>query len=131
MKALIDKVQAGIDLNSGDIAFAITLLLSDQVEDEAKAAFLTALHQKGESAEEIAGFVELLMERAIVPLIDPAEMPGPMKDSKLTPRIGQTAKLLWAVYAGLTAACIVFLRFAGTSAFASPSAHLMPPTRMS
>jgi len=25
-----------------------------------------------------------------------AEMPGPMKDSKLTPRIGQTAKLLWA-----------------------------------
>jgi trk system potassium uptake protein TrkH len=42
-----------------------------------------------------------------------AEMPGPMKDSKLTPRIGQTAKLLWAVYAGLTAACIVCLRFAG------------------
>ena len=35
-----------------------------------------------------------------------AEMPGPMKDSKLTPRIGQTAKLLWAVYAGLTVACI-------------------------
>ncbi len=26
-----------------------------------------------------------------------AEMPGPMKDAKLTPRIGQTAKLLWAV----------------------------------
>jgi anthranilate phosphoribosyltransferase len=80
MKALTDKVQAGTDLNSGDIAFAVTLLLSDQVEDEAKAAFLTALHQKGESAEEIAAFVELLMERAIVPLIDPAEMPGPMID---------------------------------------------------
>lgn len=46
-----------------------------------------------------------------------AEMPGPMKDSKLTPRIGQTAKLLWAVYAGLTAACIVFLRFAGMDWF--------------
>ncbi len=28
-----------------------------------------------------------------------AEMPGPMKDSKLTPRIGQTAKLLWVGYA--------------------------------
>ena len=41
-----------------------------------------------------------------------AEMPGPMKDSKLTPRIGQTAKLLWAVYTGLTVACIVSLRFA-------------------
>jgi trk system potassium uptake protein TrkH len=46
-----------------------------------------------------------------------AEMPGPMKDSKLTPRIGQTAKLLWAVYAGLTAACIVSLRFAGMNWF--------------
>jgi trk system potassium uptake protein len=46
-----------------------------------------------------------------------AEMPGPMKDSKLTPRIGQTAKLLWTVYAGLTAACIVCLRFAGMDWF--------------
>ena len=46
-----------------------------------------------------------------------AEMPGPMKDSKLTPRIGQTAKLLWAVYAGLTAACIGCLRFAGMNWF--------------
>ena len=46
-----------------------------------------------------------------------AEMPGPMKDSKLTPRIGQTAKLLWTVYAGLTVACIVCLRFAGMDWF--------------
>lgn len=46
-----------------------------------------------------------------------AEMPGPMKDSKLTPRIGQTAKLLWAVYAGLTAICVVCLKFAGMDWF--------------
>jgi trk system potassium uptake protein TrkH len=46
-----------------------------------------------------------------------AEMPGPMKDTKLTPRIGQTAKLLWAVYAGLTATCILCLRFAGMDWF--------------
>jgi len=46
-----------------------------------------------------------------------AEMPGPMKDSKLTPRIGQTAKLLWAVYAGLTVACIGCLRLAGMDWF--------------
>jgi trk system potassium uptake protein TrkH len=44
-------------------------------------------------------------------------MPGPMKDSKLTPRIGQTAKLLWAVYGGLTVACIVCLKFAGMNWF--------------
>ena len=41
----------------------------------------------------------------------------PMKDSKLTPRIGQTAKLLWAVYAGLTAACVVCLKLAGMNWF--------------
>jgi trk system potassium uptake protein TrkH len=46
-----------------------------------------------------------------------AEMPGPMKYSRLTPRIGQTAKLLWAAYAGLTAACIVCLKFAGMNWF--------------
>ncbi len=46
-----------------------------------------------------------------------AEMPGPMKDSKLTPRIGQTAKLLWAVYSGLTLVCILCLRFAGMNWF--------------
>src|SRR5260370_4178400 len=40
-----------------------------------------------------------------------------MKDSKLTPRIGQTAKLLWTVYAGLTIACIGCLRFAGMNWF--------------
>ncbi len=46
-----------------------------------------------------------------------AEMPGPMKDSKLTPRIGQTAKLLWAVYAGLTLLCIACLKVAGMGWF--------------
>lgn len=46
-----------------------------------------------------------------------AEMPGPMKDTKLTPRIGQTAKLLWAVYAGLTGACILSLHWAGMNWF--------------
>ena len=34
-----------------------------------------------------------------------AETPGPMKDSKLTPRITETAKALWYLYLLLTAAC--------------------------
>lgn len=44
-----------------------------------------------------------------------AETPGPMKDTKLTPRITETAKNLWLVYAGITAACILALRQAGMS----------------
>jgi anthranilate phosphoribosyltransferase len=80
MNQLIDKLRAGADLNSGDMAIAVTLLLSDQVADEAKAQFLAALHEKGETAEEIAGFAELLMERALNPTLDPSEFDGPMLD---------------------------------------------------
>ena len=34
-----------------------------------------------------------------------AETPGPMKDTKLTPRIKETAKALWYIYLGLTIVC--------------------------
>ena len=34
-----------------------------------------------------------------------AETPGPVKDSKLTPRITETAKALWYIYLGLTVTC--------------------------
>ncbi|MCP4829967.1 MAG: potassium transporter, partial [Proteobacteria bacterium] len=34
-----------------------------------------------------------------------AETPGPMKDTKLTPRITETAKALWYIYLGLTVSC--------------------------
>ena len=34
-----------------------------------------------------------------------AESPGPVKDSKLTPRIAQTATALWWIYMGLTVMC--------------------------
>jgi trk system potassium uptake protein TrkH len=44
-----------------------------------------------------------------------AEMPGPMKDSKLTPRITETAKALWLIYFGLTLACALAYRAAGMS----------------
>ncbi|MGY6213723.1 TrkH family potassium uptake protein [Methylolobus aquaticus] len=42
-----------------------------------------------------------------------AETPGPMKDSKLTPRITETAKNLWLIYAGITLACLLSLKLAG------------------
>lgn len=80
MKAQIEKLQAGIDLTGSDIRYAVTLLLADNVDDELKAGFLTALHDKGESADEIVGFIEHLMERAIDPGIDPAKLSGPMID---------------------------------------------------
>ena len=44
-----------------------------------------------------------------------AETPGPMKDSKLTARIADTAKALWLVYFGITVVCILLLNQAGLS----------------
>ncbi len=46
-----------------------------------------------------------------------AELPGPMKDVKLTPRIAQTAKALWGVYLGITVACALSFWAAGMSWF--------------
>ena len=42
-----------------------------------------------------------------------AEVPGPMKNAKLTARISDTAKALWLIYLGYTLACIAALKLAG------------------
>ena len=46
-----------------------------------------------------------------------AETPGPVKDTKLTPRITETAKALWYVYLGITVACSVAYWLAGMDVF--------------
>ena len=46
-----------------------------------------------------------------------AEAPGPVKDSKLTPRITETAKALWYVYLAFTVACMLAYYLAGMNWF--------------
>jgi len=46
-----------------------------------------------------------------------AEAPGPVKDSKLTPRITETAKALWYIYLGLTIICALAYWLAGMPVF--------------
>ena len=45
------------------------------------------------------------------------EIPGPIKDAKLTPRIAETAKMLWFIYIGLTIVCILAYWLTGMSWF--------------
>ncbi len=66
----------------------------------------------------------IVMAVAVLPLLGvggmqlyKAEAPGPIKDEKLAPRITETAKSLWLVYATITAAGIVSLRICGMSWF--------------
>ena len=46
-----------------------------------------------------------------------AETPGPMKDSKLTPRITETAKALWLIYLGITVICALAYWLGGMTFF--------------
>ena len=72
----------------------------------------------------LGGMGLIVLAVAILPLLGvggmqlyKAETPGPMKDAKLTPRITETAKGLWLVYAGITLACLCTYRIAGMSWF--------------
>ena len=72
----------------------------------------------------IAGMGIIIFAVAILPILGiggmqlyKAESPGTVKESDLPPRIAQTAKALWTVYAGITVACIIALRLAGMTWF--------------
>jgi len=70
--------------------------------------------------EWMGGMGILVLAVAILPILGvggsqiyKAEASGPFKDTKLTPRIADTAKALWIIYVGLTVACAVAYRLAG------------------
>jgi len=72
----------------------------------------------------IGGLGVIVLVAAVLPLLGvggrqmlKAEMPTPMKDNKLTPRMAETAKGLWVVYILLTLACIGVLWALGMSFF--------------
>jgi trk system potassium uptake protein TrkH len=68
----------------------------------------------------LGGMGVIVLAVAILPLLGVggrhmfrAEVPTPMKDTKLTPRMTETAKGLWLVYLLLTAACGIAYHLAG------------------
>ncbi|MDL1862354.1 TrkH family potassium uptake protein [Betaproteobacteria bacterium PRO7] len=70
----------------------------------------------------LGGMGVIVLAVAILPLLGVggtqlfrAESAGPIKDTKLTPRIAETAKGLWAVYALLSVACLIAYRAGGMS----------------
>ncbi|MFC2149981.1 TrkH family potassium uptake protein [Calditrichota bacterium] len=73
----------------------------------------------------IGGMGIILMSLAILPMLGiggmqlfKAEVPGPTKD-KLTPRIKDTAEILWLVYLGFTILQVILLMFGGMDWFDS------------
>ncbi|HEX5676686.1 MAG TPA: TrkH family potassium uptake protein [Alcanivorax sp.] len=72
----------------------------------------------------LGGMGVIVLAVAILPMLGiggmqlyKAEIPGPMKESKLTPRIAETAKALWYVYLAITIACALAYWAAGMTLF--------------
>lgn len=72
----------------------------------------------------IGGMGIIVLAVAVLPLLGVGGMqlyragaPGSVKDTRLAPRITETARALWLVYAGLTLACALALWAAGMSLF--------------
>ena len=72
----------------------------------------------------LGGMGVIVLAVAILPILGVggmqlyrAETPGPVKDSKMTPRIADTAKHLWYIYLSLTTACTVAYWIAGMNWF--------------
>lgn len=70
----------------------------------------------------IGGLGIMLLVVAVLPMLGlggvqlyKAETPGPMKDTKFTPRIAETARGLWGVYFAFSAMCMLAYRWAGMS----------------
>jgi trk system potassium uptake protein TrkH len=70
----------------------------------------------------IGGLGIIMLVVAVLPLLGlggfqlyRAEAPGPLKDTRLTPRIAETARGLWTVYFAFSAACMLAYRWAGMS----------------
>lgn len=72
----------------------------------------------------LGGMGIIVLAVAVLPLLGvggmqlyKAETPGPLKDSKLTPRITETAKALWFVYLTMTISCSILYKYFGMNWF--------------
>lgn len=86
-------------------------------------SFPRSLHFWRSFSQWLGGMGIIVLSLAILPLLRiggmqlfKAEVPGPTAD-KLTPRVNQTARLLWIVYVGITATEILLLWAGGMDLF--------------
>ncbi len=80
MDAIIHVLEEGVELGPRQIHTAAEMLLAERVDDAKKARLLEALAAKGETAAEVAGFVEVFLGHAVDPGLDPDAYDGPTLD---------------------------------------------------
>lgn len=111
----LDFSQAYFEAVSGLTATGATVLSGLDTLPPSINVWRTQMHW-------IGGMGVIVLVVAVLPMLGvggrqlfKAETPTPMKDSKLTPRMAETAKGLWVVYAFVTLLCILALWAAGMS----------------
>lgn len=106
MKVYLEKLISGDSLTFDEIKRATEYCLSDSVTDSEIAALLTALHSKGETAEEIAGIAEVIRSRSTFsssPIPDTIDNCGTGGDKSFSFNISTTSAFVLAG-AGITVA---------------------------
>ncbi len=110
LDSLTAQLKESRDLSADQIAEVVDALVSEAIEPEPKAAFLTALAQKGESIEEIATFAKILRDKSLQPPLSEScrkreilDVCGTGGDHQNTFNISTTVALV-AAAAGITVA---------------------------
>ena len=108
---------AVFESTSGFTTTGATVLIGLDVMPKSLLYYRSQLHFLG-------GMGVIVLAVAVLPMLGVggmqlyrAESPGPVKDTKLTPRITETAKYLWFVYVGITVLCILAFWSAGMDLF--------------
>jgi trk system potassium uptake protein TrkH len=102
---------------SGFTTTGATVLIGIDALPQALVYYRSQLHFFG-------GMGIIVLAVAILPMLGiggmqlyRAETPGPVKDTKLTPRITETAKYLWIAYVGINVLCMLAYWSAGMDLF--------------
>lgn len=113
----ISFIPAFFEATSGFTTTGATILSQLETLPKSILWYRTQLHFFG-------GMGIIILAVAIMPILGmggmalfKAEIPGPMKEEKLTPRIAQTARNLWFVYIALLLACALSYYIAGMGIF--------------
>ena len=101
------------DLTPADAILNPSPALTPRWHCDRRPGQLAAIHSYLSPVAPVAGGIGIIVVAvAVLPMLGiggmqlyKAETPGPSKNSKLTPRITETAKVLFAVYLTLTIAC--------------------------
>lgn len=80
MNALIQHLEEGNELSDRQIRAVAEMLLDSKADDQRKEQVLEAMSRKGETAAEIAGFVEAFLEHAVDPHLGLLDLEGPTLD---------------------------------------------------